>query len=80
LLILENQIFVPSDLEELYQLYSRDIDEGQLIHDLKSLIDITLNDFFLMKNLFFRSFTTFTEWWKWKIIKSINITISFSNC
>jgi len=46
LLILENQIFVPSDLEELYQLYSRDIDEGQLIHDLKSLIDITLNDFF----------------------------------
>jgi hypothetical protein len=80
LLILENQIFVPSDLEELYQLYSRDIDEGQLIHDLKSLIDIILNDLFLMKNLFFRSFTTFTEWWKWEIIKSINITISFSNC
>ena len=27
---------VPSDLDELYQLYARDIDEGQLIHDLKS--------------------------------------------
>jgi hypothetical protein len=46
LLILENQIFVPSDLEELYQLYSRDIDEGQLIHDLKSMIAIILDDFF----------------------------------
>jgi hypothetical protein len=28
---------IPTDLEELYQLYSRDIDEGQLIHDLKSM-------------------------------------------
>ncbi|UJR14088.1 hypothetical protein I4U23_001084 [Adineta vaga] len=35
-LIQDNRILVPSDLEELYQLYSRDIDEGQLIHDLKS--------------------------------------------
>ncbi|CAF4137460.1 unnamed protein product [Rotaria sp. Silwood2] len=34
-LIQENKILIPSDLEELYQLYSRDIDEGQLIHDLK---------------------------------------------
>ena len=33
---LEKQILVPSELEELYKLYSRDIDEGQLIHDLKS--------------------------------------------
>ncbi|CAF4251742.1 unnamed protein product, partial [Rotaria sordida] len=30
-----NKLLIPSDLEELYQLYSRDIDEGQLIHDLK---------------------------------------------
>jgi hypothetical protein len=36
-IFLDNQILVPSDLEELYQLYSRDIDEGQLIHDLKSI-------------------------------------------
>ncbi|CAF0971218.1 unnamed protein product [Adineta ricciae] len=35
-LIQDNVILVPSDLEELYRLYSRDIDEGQLIHDLKS--------------------------------------------
>ncbi|CAF2836546.1 unnamed protein product [Rotaria sp. Silwood2] len=35
-LIQEHQILVPSDLEELYQLYSRDIDEGQLIQDLKN--------------------------------------------
>ncbi|CAF3504051.1 unnamed protein product [Rotaria sp. Silwood1] len=34
-LIQENKILIPSNLEELYQLYSRDIDEGQLIHDLK---------------------------------------------
>ncbi|CAF0876622.1 unnamed protein product [Rotaria sordida] len=34
-LIQENKLLIPSDLEELYQLYSRDIDEGQLIHDLK---------------------------------------------
>ncbi|CAF0886482.1 unnamed protein product [Didymodactylos carnosus] len=30
----KNKIPVPSDLEELYQLYSRDIDEGQLMKDL----------------------------------------------
>ncbi|CAF0771846.1 unnamed protein product [Rotaria sordida] len=35
-LIQEHQILVPIDLEELYQLYSRDIDEGQLIQDLKN--------------------------------------------
>jgi len=52
LLILENQIFVPSDLEELYQLYSRDIDEGQLIHDLKSNIN-HLIVFFVMNMGFF---------------------------
>lgn len=32
---------VPADLDELYQLYARDIDEGQLIHDLKSKIFIS---------------------------------------
>ncbi|CAF0766429.1 unnamed protein product [Adineta steineri] len=35
-LIQEHQIIIPTDLEELYQLYSRDIDEGQLMHDLKT--------------------------------------------
>ncbi|CAF1497107.1 unnamed protein product [Adineta steineri] len=35
-LIHDNRILVPTDLEELYQLYSKDIDEGQLIQDLKS--------------------------------------------
>ncbi|UJR33083.1 hypothetical protein I4U23_020542 [Adineta vaga] len=35
-LIQEHQILVPADLEELYQLYSRDIDEGLLIQDLKT--------------------------------------------
>jgi hypothetical protein len=34
---------VPSDLEELYRLYARDIDEGQLIHDLKSIIFIGID-------------------------------------
>lgn len=43
-MFLDNQVLVPSDLEELYQLYARDIDEGQLIQDLKSNFDY-LNDF-----------------------------------
>ena len=34
--VLDNRTLIPSDLDELYQLYARDIDEGQLIHDLKS--------------------------------------------
>ncbi|CAF5160191.1 unnamed protein product, partial [Rotaria magnacalcarata] len=28
-------MLIPSDIEELYRLYSRDVDEGQLMHDLK---------------------------------------------
>jgi len=35
-LIQDQRLSVPSDLEELYQLYAKDIDEGQLIQDLKS--------------------------------------------
>ncbi|CAF0893479.1 unnamed protein product [Adineta ricciae] len=35
-LIQEHQLLVPADLDELYQLYSRDIDEGLLLHDLKT--------------------------------------------
>ncbi|CAF0893195.1 unnamed protein product [Adineta ricciae] len=35
-LIQEHQLLVPGDLDELYQLYSRDIDEGLLLHDLKT--------------------------------------------
>lgn len=35
LFCLDHQVNIPSDLDELYQLYSRDIDDGQLTHDLK---------------------------------------------
>lgn len=36
-MILDNQLLIPTDLEELYRLYSRDVDEGQLMHDLKGI-------------------------------------------
>jgi len=42
-LIQDNKVLVPSDLDELYQLYARDIDEGQLIHDLKTHSPRSLN-------------------------------------
>ncbi len=36
-LIVENNLSLPSDLDELYNLYSRDTTEGQLVKDLSSL-------------------------------------------
>jgi hypothetical protein len=35
-LITDNSIIIPSDLDELYHLYSRDVNEGQLIKDISS--------------------------------------------
>lgn len=35
-LITDNNIIIPHDLKELYQLYSRDINDGQLMKDLSS--------------------------------------------
>jgi hypothetical protein len=35
-LITDNNIIIPSDLDELYHLYSRDVNEGQLIKDISS--------------------------------------------
>jgi hypothetical protein len=36
-LIVENNLSLPSDLDELYNLYTRDTTEGQLVKDLSSL-------------------------------------------
>jgi kinesin family protein 18/19 len=36
-LILDNNLQLPQDLDELYNLYARDVNEGQLIKDLSSL-------------------------------------------
>jgi hypothetical protein len=36
IVIVEHQLVVPKDLEELYQLYAHDTDNGQLIQDLQS--------------------------------------------
>lgn len=37
LLINENNLFIPADLDELYKLYVRDVNDGQLVKDLSGL-------------------------------------------
>jgi hypothetical protein len=36
-LITDNNLFIPSDLDELYRLYARDVNDGQLVKDLSGL-------------------------------------------
>jgi hypothetical protein len=36
-LITDNNLFIPSDLDELFKFYTRDVNDGQLIKDLSGI-------------------------------------------
>lgn len=36
-LISDNNLFIPADLDELYKLYTHDVNDGQLVKDLSGL-------------------------------------------
>jgi hypothetical protein len=83
-LVLDNKLLVPGDLDELYQLYARDIDEGQLIHDLKSKsLDNEHVRIVLLSTIVSSSFAAFDNKfgsYDRQSVDAIELAVSHANC